>query len=171
MGRTAAIHTAVDIHQLVAAAVERGYDGLSDEEYSSDEDFTPISPRILSQQSPISLGPNPISLNLPMATEGLSRRQKKNAKSKKSSHLKRDARLDAAKAALKFQGQVRKGVKKNHIAEAVPTPTNFDVNDFQATSTGYAGMGGPKHHEIFLLADMVGKDSTHKFRLKKWEGR
>lgn len=162
----------MDINQLVADAVERGYDNLSDEEYSSDEDSPSHSAELSSQHGPISqVERNPTSLSPAKETEGLSRRQKRNAKSKKSSHLKRDARLHAAKAAMKYHGQVRKGVKKNHIEEAVPMPTDFDVNDFQATSTGYTGLGGPKHNKVFPLAEMVGENSTYKFRLKKWEGR
>jgi hypothetical protein len=99
----------------------------------------------------------------------LSRQQKKNARNQKKSHMKRDAAVHASKKFSKYS--VRFTVKQNYIKNAVPIAINFDSNNFQTTSTGYTGKGGPKHKRIHTLGKMVGEGSKYNFQLEKWDGR
>jgi hypothetical protein len=172
------MQTTADLHLLVSEAVMRTGSCQSDGEEDEDEDEgsddgdhvqkdidddDDKDDSIPAFEEPAQ---NPI---VPHLTPPPSRRQKKNARNRKKSHIKRDAAVYASKKLSKHS--VKLAVKRNYIENAVPIAINFDSNDFQTTSTGYTGKGGPKHKRIHTLGEMVGEGSKYNFQLEKWDGQ
>ena len=127
---------------------------MNDEDDNDNDDLIPAFPSEEPAQNPI--------VPYPTYTPPLSRLQKKNARNRKKSDMKRDAAVRASNKTSKHSVKLAVHVKCNYIKNAAPIAINFDSNDFQ-TSTGYTGKRGPKHEQIHTLGKMVGEGSKYNF--------
>lgn len=168
------VRTTFDLRQMVFEALSRSSyvsddDQLSElselSEADSDKGFPSSQPAYrTSRQTQDDESMTQENKNL------LTRAVKLKARNKAAS--KKNKKKKKANACSEHQLRQDPQLANNHVRNAHPVASSYDAANMNISARGYIGKRDNNGDErTYSLDEMLGEDSIHKFKLKKWDAR